>query len=142
MKDAIKLVIRHFFIITICVTAVIGVGNMISPDFSGYPREFPLHLLFVGATSALPSFLFHFKKEPTRKQFIRRIFLHFCCIMAIVLGEGWLLGWYENAVDTAVVAGCVVLVYLAVWIITSHSDAKTEQSINEALKNYNNEEEE
>ena len=140
MKDTIKMVFSHFFIITVCVTTVIGVTNLFVPDFAGYPREFPLHMLLIGATSALPSFLFHFKKEPTRKQFIIRMILHFICIMAVVLGEGFILGWYDNIVDMAIVAGCVVLVYLAVWFITLRSDSKTEQNINEALKKLNKDE--
>ena len=141
MKDTIKMVISHFFIITVCVTAVIGISNLFSADFQGYPREFPLHMLLVGSTSALPSFLFHFKREPTRKQFILRMVIHFFCIMAVVLGEGFLLGWYDNAVDMAIVAGCVTLVYLAVWFITVRSDNKTEQGINEALKKLNEDKE-
>ena len=138
MKDAIKLVISHFFIITVCVLTVIGVSNLFTSDFSGYPKEFPLHLLLIGASSALPSFLFYFKNEPTRKQFVIRIILHFCCIMAVVLGEGRLLGWYDSFAEMAVIAGMIVLVYLAVWFISVRAGSKTEQNINEALKNINN----
>lgn len=141
MKDTLKMVISHFFIITACVTAAIGVSNYFAPGFEGYPKEFPLHMLLVGATSALPSFLFYFKKEPSRKQFIIRLILHFICIMAVVLGEGLLLGWYENLVEMAVIAGIVVLVYIAVWIITMRSNSAAERGINEALKNINNDEE-
>ena len=141
LKDSVKMVISHFFIITVCVTTVIGITNLFSADFQGYPKEFPLHMLLVGATSALPSFLFYFKKEPTRKQFILRIVLHFCCIEAVVLGEGWLLNWYDAPADMAIVAGCVVLVYLAVWFITARSNNKVEHGINEALKNINQDEE-
>ena len=137
MKDTIKMVISHFFIITVCVTAAIGISNMFVPGQQGYPKEFPLHLLLVGSTSALPSFLFYFKGEPTRRQFIIRIILHFICIMGVVLGEGYFLGWYGSALDMAIVAGLVVLVYAAVWIITMRSNTKAEQGINEALKRFN-----
>ena len=141
LKDTIKMVISHFFIICVCVLTAIGVSNLIAGSTSGYPKEFPLHILLIGFTSALPSFLFYFKKEPTRRQFLLRILLHFCCIMAIVLGEGRLLGWYDNPVDMAIIAGTVVLVYLAVWFISVRSGSKAEQGINEALKNFNKEEE-
>lgn len=142
MKDTIKMVISHFFIITVCVTAAIGISNLFVPGQQGYPKEFPLHLLMIGATSALPSFLFYFKREPGRKQFIIRIILHFICIMAVVLGEGYFLGWYDNALDMAIVAGIVILVYAAVWIITMRSNSKAEQGINEALKRFNKDSEE
>ncbi|MBR1532726.1 MAG: DUF3021 domain-containing protein [Ruminococcus sp.] len=142
MKDTIKMVISHFFIITVCVTAAIGIPNYFSPDHSGYPTEFPIHMLLIGATSALPSFLYYFKKEPTRKQFVIRVILHFCCIMAVVLGEGWLLGWYENATDMIYVAICVIVVYAAVWIITTIANKTAADGINTALKNINSDEDE
>ncbi len=141
MKDTVKMVISHFFIITVCVMTAIGVSNLFAQDFPGYPKEFPLHLLLVGATTALPSFLFHFKTEPTRKQFICRMLLHFTCIMIIVLGEGYVLGWYDNIRGMAIIAGTIVLVYLAVWFITVRTENKIEQGINEALKNINQDEE-
>lgn len=142
MKDTIKMVISHFFIITVCVTAAIGVSNLFAPGFSGYPKEFPLHILFVGATSALPSFLFYFRKEPTRRQFVVRTILHFFCILGIVLGEGYLLKWYESVKEILIIGGIVILVYLMVWVITIHSNNRVEQGINEALRNFNNDEKE
>lgn len=142
MKDTIKMVLSHFFIITVCVTAAIGIPNAFMSDHTGYPKEFPLYLLLIGATSALPSFLFHFKKEPTRKQFIIRVILHFCCIMAVVMGEGWLLGWYKTVVDMIPVAVIVVIVYIAVWIITSRVNKSAADGINSALKNLDTDDEE
>ena len=141
MKDTIKMVISHFFIITVCVMAAIGFSNLFAENFQGYPAEFPLHMLLVGATSALPSFLFYFRKEPTRRQFLTRIVLHFFCILVVVLGEGYLLKWYENATEMAIIAGIIVLVYIAVWLLTTHSNNKVEQGINEALKRFNKEDE-
>lgn len=141
MKDTIKMAISHFFIITVCVTAAIGISNSFVPDHSGYPKEFPLHLLLIGATSALPSLLFYFKKEPTRRQFVIRVILHFCCIMAVVLGEGWLLGWYESVTDMLSVGAVVVIVYLAVWIITRRANKNAADGMNRALKNLNSDEE-
>lgn len=140
-KDTIKMVVSHFFIITVCVMTVIAVSNLLAGNTTCYPQEYPLHLLLVGSTSALPSFLFYFKQEPTRRQFIIRMILHFCCIETVVLVEGWLLGWYDTAADMAIVAGMVVLVYLAVWFITRRSNNKAAQGINEALKNFNDEDE-
>ncbi len=141
MKDTIKMAISHFFIITVCVTAAIGILNYFVPDHSGYPKEFPLHLLLIGVTSALPSLLFYFKKEPTRRQFVIRVILHFCCIMAVVLGEGWLLGWYESVTEMLSVGAVVVIVYLAVWIITRRVNKNAADGMNRALKNLNSDEE-
>lgn len=141
MKDTVKMVVSHFFIITVCVTAVIGISNLIAGNKSGYPPEFPLHMLTVGATSALPSFLFYFRREPTRRQFIVRAILHFICIMAIVLGEGYLLKWYDGITDMLFIAGIVILVYAAVWLITLRSNNKAERGINEALRKFNKDDE-
>lgn len=141
MKDTIKMVISHFFIITVCVTAAIGIPNFFIADHGGYPKEFPLHLLLIGATSALPSLLFYFKKEPTRRQFVFRVILHFCCIMAVVLGEGWLLGWYGSVTDMLYIGAVVVIVYLAVWLITARVNKTAADGMNRALKNLNSDEE-
>ena len=137
MKDTIKMVISHFFIITVCVMTAIGLCNIFLPGFHGYDRFFPLHMLFIGASTALPSFLFYFRKEPTRGQFLLRVVLHFFCIITVVLGEGYILKWFESIAEMAVVTAIVLLVYLTVWIITRLSSSKVEQGINEALKNFN-----
>ena len=142
MKDAIKMAISHFFIISVCVMTVIGISNLfIGESFRGYGLDFPFQILLVGSTSALPSLLYYFRTEPTRKQFLIRVFLHFISIMTIVLGEGYLLGWYRSAVDMIPVAAAVVIVYAAVWLISVHSGNKVERGINEALKRINGEEE-
>lgn len=137
MKDTIKMVVSHFFVITVCVTAAIGIPNAFIPDHKGYPTDFPLNILLIGATSALPSFLFYFKKEPTRRQFILRVILHFCCIMAVILGEGRLLGWYSSITEMFYIAACVIVVYLAVWIITTRASQNVADNINSALKTIN-----
>ncbi|MBQ6336545.1 MAG: DUF3021 domain-containing protein [Ruminococcus sp.] len=137
MKDTVRMVISHFFIITVCVMAAIGVSNLFSSDPTGYPKEFPLHMLLVGASTALPSFLFYSRRPLNRRRFLLRSILHFFCILTIVLTEGHFLNWYNSFAGAAVIAGMIVIVYAAVWIITLRSNNKTEQSINEALKSYN-----
>ncbi len=141
MKDTIKMVVSHFFIISVSVMTVIGVANLFIADrFAGYGIEFPFIILLVGATSALPSFLFYFRTEPTKKQFILRMILHFICIEAVVLGEGRLLGWYDGITEMLLIAVMVVVVYVIVTLITMYSESKTERGINEALNRLNNEE--
>lgn len=137
MKDTVKMVISHFFIITVCVMAAIGVSNLFSADPTGYPKEFPLHMLLVGASTALPSFLFYSRRPLDRRRFLLRSVLHFFCILAIVLTEGYFLKWYNSFAGAAVIAGILIVVYAAVWIITLRSNNRVEQSINEALKSYN-----
>ena len=141
MKDAIKMTVSHFFIICVCVMTAIGTANLFAAEgFKGYGLDFPFHILLIGATSALPSMLFYFRREPTRKQFLLRTVLHFFCILAVVLGEGFLLGWYQSVAEALVIAGIIVIVYIVVWLITLRSGNKTEERINEALKRINNEE--
>ena len=67
--------------------------------------------------------------------------LHFCCIMTVVLGEGWLLGWYESVTDMLSVGAGGVIVYLAVWIITRRVNKNAADGMNRALKNLNSDEE-
>ena len=67
MREVIKAVITHFFVITVAVMFVISAQNLIigGPDYK-YPAEYPWVIMLTGLLGALPTFLFYFKKMVDR----------------------------------------------------------------------------
>ena len=80
MKDTVKLVITHFFIISTGVLFVVSLSNLLFDGNKPLPPELPWQVLLTGILGALPSFFFSFKKEPTKNQFLVRTVIHFIVI--------------------------------------------------------------
>lgn len=78
---------------------------------------------------------FYFKEEPTKLQARIRIVIHFCLIQAIVMTEGFLLGWYKNFPMALLVFAMVTAVYLLTFLFSYITRTSTAKSINESLKN-------
>ena len=143
MKNIIKLISTHFFIITVCVLIVTGLSYIIDGETS-IPLYYPFEVIAIGLSTALASAIFCFKKEPTIKQILKRIPFHFVCIEFIVLSAGYLIGWYDNFLSSIPIFISVIVVYVIVCIVTIVSFKKatnSANSINEALKKYNADEE-
>ena len=77
-KETIGMVLSHFFIITVCVMLVTATLDLIvgGVSLSGYTKYYPWIAMLTGLAGALPSFLFCFKNEPTKKRFYLRVVLH------------------------------------------------------------------
>lgn len=140
MKDMIKLVITHFFIITVGVLFVTSLSNLAEGN-KLIPAELPWQILLTSAITALPSFLFYFKKEPTKKQFVARCIIHFVIIESIVMAEGALFGWYKGFLGGVILFGMILFVYLIVWIYSYFMSRSLANDINSALKRINEDEE-
>ena len=95
LKEIIREVIKDFFIITVAMLFVVSLANSIAL-IEYYPPYFPWVVMGTGAVTSIPTLLFYFKEEPTKLQARIRIVIHFCLIQAIVMTEGFLLGWYKN----------------------------------------------
>ena len=98
MKEAIRIVIMHFFIITVGVLFFTGIINTFDGNTMFSP-QYPWEVILTGVIGSVPSFLFYSKKEPTKKQFTVRVIIHFIVITALIMGEGALLGWYGSLFD-------------------------------------------
>ena len=138
MKNLIKLVVTHFFIITVCVLFVTSISNLFSGN-APYSPEYPWTILLTGLVGAVPSFLFYFKNEPTKKQFATRFVIHFFLIEILIMTEGYMLGWYESIVEAIVISSMIIFVYLIVCLYTFIVSKNTADSINKALENLHNE---
>lgn len=136
MKDTIKLVIMHFFIITVGVMFVISLANL-SVGVKYYPADYPWGIMFVGAVTALPSLIFYSKKELSVKQMKIRLVIHFFIVGAIVLTIGYLWQWYTTIGYALIVFLMYMFVYALVLAYSYFIQYRTASSINEALREFN-----
>lgn len=141
MKDAIKMVVTHFFVICVAMLFFTSVGNLLE-GVTALPIAYPFQVMITGLLTAVPSLLFCFKNEPSKKQFYLRFFIHYCIIEAIVMTEGALLGWYSDFINALVVFVIVMLVYAVVLLYSHYVDSDTANNINKALNRFHDENEE
>lgn len=140
MKDTVKLVITHFFIISTGVLFIISLSNLLFDGNEPLKPELPWQILLTGLLTALPSLLFSFKKEPTKKQFQLRVAIHFIVIETIVMTEGILFEWYEDFISALVLFFVILAVYIFVWVYSYFMNIHLARDINAALKRFNEDE--
>ncbi len=141
MKDTVKLVISHFFIISTGVLFIISLSNLLFGGNEPLLPELPWQIFLTGMLGALPTFLFYFKNEPTKKQFRIRCIIHFIVIEAVVMTEGALFGWYGSLADSLVLFVVILAVYLFVWAYSYFMNMHLARDINAALKRFNEDDE-
>ena len=141
MKDTVKLVITHFFIISTGVLFIISLSNLLFAGSEPLPPELPWQIFLTGILGALPSFLFYFKNEPTKNQFRVRTVIHFIVIETVVMTEGAFFGWYESFIDGLILFAVILAVYLFVWAYSYFMNMHLAKDINAALKRFNEDDE-
>lgn len=141
MKDTVKLVISHFFIISTGVLFISSLSNLLFEGNEPLSPELPWEILLTGILGALPSFLFYFKNEPTKKQFRVRTVIHFFVIETVVMTEGALFEWYGSLADALVLFVVILGVYLFVWAYSYFMNMHLARDINAALKRFNEDDE-
>lgn len=141
MKDTVKLVITHFFIISTGVLFIISLSNLLFDGNEPLSPELPWQIFLTGILGALPTFLFYFKNEPTKNQFRLRTVIHFIVIETVVMTEGVLFKWYEGLVGALVFFAVVLAVYLFVWAYSYFMNMHLAKDINAALKRFNEDDE-
>ncbi len=139
IKDILRLAVSHFFIITVCVMFVVSAANLLFYKDFNYSIDgtFPWVMMLTGLLGALPTLLYYFPKEPTRKQFYIRVALHYLLINAVILGEGRLLGWFSTVPQMLIIAAMILAVYGLVWLFSSIAEKTQADNINKALQHFN-----
>ena len=139
IKDILRLAVSHFFIITVCVMFVVSAANLLFYKDFNYSIDgtFPWVMMLTGLLGALPTLLYYFPKEPTRKQFYIRVGLHYLLINAVILGEGRLLGWFSTVPQMLLIAAMILAVYGLVWLFSSIAEKTQADNINKALQRFN-----
>ena len=141
MKDTVKIVITHFFIISTGVLFIISLSNLLFDGNEPLSSELPWQIFLTGILGALPSFLFYFKNEPTKNQFRLRTVIHFIVIETVVMTEGAFFGWYESLIGALVHFVAILAVYLCVWAYSYFMNIHLAKGINAALKRFNEDDE-
>lgn len=144
-KIMIKIVFKHFLLITTILLLVFGVFNFINQVGSdnpiGLPYYFPLELISCSLPCACCSFVYYSRKEYSKNSFLVRCTIQFILLIGIVGGEGFLFGWIESFMDFLGVFIIFLVVYIVVWIVTGIVDKKSSDMINSALNNVKEKEE-
>ena len=142
IKNAVKLAVTQFFVITVCAMFVISASNALFSDVINYPLDwsFPWVMMLTGLLGALPSFILVFINEPTKKQFYRRLAIHFLAIEAVILAEGYILRWYTTFTFMLIVALMVAAVYAMVFFLSLLYEKHKVKNINNALQSFNSDE--
>lgn len=138
MKETLKVLINHFLIITVGVLFFTSLLDLILGN-TVIKVEFQFQIIFTGFICALPTLLFYFRNEPTKKQFFIRVLIHFILITAIVMIVGKYFCWYSDVIEGLLVFAIVVGVYLLAWRYTIFMNMNEAKKINEALANFNKE---
>ena len=85
IKRILKTLINQFFVITVCVMFFTSVVNLFWGYGIKYDSNYPWVLMLTGFLGTLPSLVFIFNKEPTKKQFIIRCVLHYMLLCIIII---------------------------------------------------------
>lgn len=136
MKESAKVVITHFFVITVAVlffTTLVNTVDGVEECSIAYIWQ----VLITGVVSALPSCIFWSKKELSKKQWQIRFVFHFALIEAIIFTEGWIFEWYSDALSALVIAAEVILVYLIVYLYSYFVGISDAEKVNSALQAFN-----
>ena len=141
IKRILKTLINQFFVITVCVMFFTSVVNLFWGYGIKYDSNYPWVLMLTGFLGTLPSLVFIFNKEPTKKQFIIRCVLHYMLLCIIITGEGFLVNWFANAYELFVMLGELTVVYALVWLTMYFSSLSIKKEVNKALQKFNADEE-
>ncbi len=139
MKETIKMIVSQFFVISVAVLFFSSFLNFINGN-KFLPIEYPFQVLLTGILTSIPSLIFHFRKEPSQKQFLIRYFIHFCLIVIIVMAEGAWFGWYYGFFEGIIVFITVIMVYAIVCLYTFFENKTVAKNINDALERFHKQE--
>ena len=93
----------------------------------------PITIILTAVLCALPTILLRDSDRWDRKTFWRRVPLHCLSLYAVVIGAGWLFGWYDNVESWISVSIIFLIIYVFVWVSCHWLDKQDEKKINHAL---------
>ena len=93
----------------------------------------PITIVLTGICCALPTVLLRDEDQWNRKTFWIRVSVHCLSLYVIVIGAGWLFGWYTDTESFVSVSTIFFIVYVFVWLSSHWLDKQDEKKINHAL---------
>lgn len=91
-------------------------------------------MFLVALVGDLPAFIFYSKRKLTKQQWNTRTILHAITLALVMLGAGYLLGFYENFKEGTIFMATVIVVYLMVLGFSFASDVIDANQVNEQLR--------
>ena len=140
IKNIFKEVVTQFQLITVFLLFLLGMLGFISYLTNGdsattFDWVFPFQVFGISIPTSLCTLVFMSKHELTKNEFITRCVIHLILLLVIVFGEGFLFKWWREPEGMITVGVIFIIIYIAVWAITTIIDKKNSDSINKALHN-------
>ena len=115
-----KTIIDETLMISFLILIVISIEEFMSyffgDGFFTLAWYQPLAIVLVSMISSLPSALLMVEKKITKREWHLRIVFHFLATLIIVLGGGYVFGWYDNSLKgISMITIAFIVVYLCVW---------------------------
>jgi len=135
MKMVKKLFIQSMIIST-SILFLNGI-NMVIQHFAGNDLTLqwyhPVTIVLTGILCALPTILLRDSDRWDRKTFWFRASLHCLLLYAVILGAGWVFGWYDDVKSLISISVIFFIIYAFVWLSSHWLDKQDEKMINHAL---------
>ena len=140
----IKILFNQTLMISTAILFGIGVQSLLQYMLRGqgdftWPWYLPLSIVFTGFLCALPTMLILDIDSESKKKVIVRNVIHFILVGGVVSFCGYLFKWYDNLEDYLPILVMYVLIYLFVWGATLWLVKTDEKKINEAIKQFRDE---
>lgn len=141
----LKIIFYQTLMISTAILFGIGVQMVIlhfafGTEYLGWPWYIPLTIVLTGFLCSIPTLLILSTDNLSRKAALVRTVLHFILVGGIVTGCGFLFGWYTTWSEYAPILVMYVIIYIIVWVTTAWMGKEDEKRINEAIKDFRDEE--
>lgn len=140
MKDIFKTILRSYFFITVgCLTAALVFCAITEPQVT-FGIEILWQTLLLGLFCDLPIVIFYSKKELSKKAMLIRYSIHMIAVMGIVLGYGFLFGWFDfsNWINAVVFGFVFIVVYILLVFGLTRYEKSIAVKLTRAVKQYKN----
>lgn len=143
--NKIKLIFTQTLMISTAILFGIGI-QLLLIHFTSGRREMtwiwytPLSIVFTGFLCSIPTVFLLGMDNLSRTAIWTRIGIHFLCIGGLVSLCGYLFKWYDSLNEYLPILVMYVLIYFFVWCTTIWMAKTDEKKINEAIKDFQDEE--
>ncbi len=141
----LKIMFNQTLMISTAILFGVGVQTFLQYLIRG-EKEFtwlwytPLSIVLTGFLCALPTTLLLDPDGGSAGRAMIRNLIHFVLVGAVVSFCGYIFGWYADLADYLPILVMYVLIYIFVWISTLWLMKADEKKINEAIKQFTDEE--
>lgn len=142
--NKIKIVFNQTLMIVSAIVFGIGVQMAVlhvTGEFEEmhWPWYIPLSIVLTGFLCAVPTSIFLKEGLSGKAMWARNVF-HFLYVGAVVGVCGYLFGWYRSFREALPIFVMYVLIYAFVWIVTIWFAKTDEKKINDAIREFQDEE--